>query len=499
MPLRNQKIGEINEKSAFGELLVANPTPIVQLQFPYAVNPRLVTNITTGSGGATVTNSLLSVSSGTTTASNALFRSARDAKYHPGQGALIRWTSLFQASGTAGTEAISGFGNEEDGFFFGYDGGTFGILHRFGGALEHQTLTVSAGAGTASGTITITLDGTATEVEVAQNDSPEAVVRAIDAVTFAGWETQAIGNTVVFISHLAEAKAGAFTFVDTDTTGAAASFAETITGTAATNTWVAQTAWNTDTMDGSADINNPTGQNINHDTLNVFQVRFQWLGGGPILFFIADKESSQFQLVHVIKYANTNTTPSIQNPTLPLYISVKNKATTADIMIKVGSMAALNEGLMPKQEGLNNSARGAREGFNFQTETSVLALKVKPVFRGKANRVEWLPQLITFTGVGTGVKTHTLRIHVNPILGGDPSFTDVDTATSAVAFDVAGTTVSGGDVLATFEFGRTIEAFTLNITDFAVTRPPGTLFVFTIQINGGSSDSSVAVIWNELF
>ncbi len=162
--LNSQTIGA--PITAFGEVSTAEMTPIVQLQFPYAVNPRLVTSLTAGSGAATVSGSLLTVATGTTTASDVLFRSVLDAKYHPGQGALDRFTAVFDTTGTSGTKAVIGIGNEEDGYFFGYDGPAFGVLHRFGGKVEHQTLTITAGAGTATGTITITLDDKANMAEV---------------------------------------------------------------------------------------------------------------------------------------------------------------------------------------------------------------------------------------------------------------------------------------------------------------------------------------------
>ncbi len=479
--------GQNLDVTAFGELSVAEPEPVVQLQFPYGVNPRLVTSITAGSGASTVTNSLLSVSTGATTASDALFRSVLNAKYEPGQGMLARFTAVFQASGTAGTEAVIGYGNEEDGFFFGYNGTSFGILHRFGGATEYQTLTITRGAVTALGTITITLDGTATEVEVANNDSNASVARAIGAVTFAGWETEVIGPMVVFVSHLAEVKAGAFTFADTDTTGVTASFVETITGVAPTDDWKPQANWTKDTF-----------PSLNHDKGNVYQIRFQWLGFGAVSFYIETPDTGTLTLVHRIEYANANTSPSLQNPTLPLYVAVKNGATTTDIIVKTSSMAAFTEGMVTVQ-GLNNAAVGTAEG-DLTTETSILAIKNLPTFGGKANRVEFQPLLLTFSAAGSaGSKFTTLRMWFDPILGGPAFFSSNATSSSTVAFDTTGTTVTGGTNVASFEFGDDVENFTLILTDFVVRQPPGRLIVFTVQIPSGTTDVDVGLIWRELF
>ncbi|MCB7127945.1 MAG: hypothetical protein J3T61_00200 [Candidatus Brocadiales bacterium] len=493
----NAKTNRRPSESAFGEAAVTQPTPIVQLQFPYSINTSLVESFTAGSGAASVANSLLTISTGATTASDSLLRSVSDAKYHSGQGALIRWTTIFQAAGTVGTEAVVGYGNEEDGFFFGYDGATFGVLHRSGGEVEHQTLTISAGAGTASGTITITLDGTATEVEVVQNDTVQSVARAIGAVTFAGWETQVIGDAVVFISHLAEAKAGSFTFADTDTTGTAASFAETITGVAPTDDWIAQTAWNQDVMNGSG----TSRMTLRHDQGNVYQVKFQWLGFGAISFFVESDLTGEFVLVHRINYTNTNTATSLQNPTLPLYVAAKNGATTTDIVVKVGSMAAFTEGPIASTS-VRHSTQGTATG-DLTTETCILVLKNKPIYQSRANRVDYIPTSITFSANGAGAaKFTTLRLVHGPILGGNTSFVDINTATSIVSFDTASTTRTGGNIISTFEFGAAVEAFMLGPDDLESLmgeHHPGNVMAITVELDGGTSDVDVGISWQELF
>lgn len=79
------------------------------------------------------------------------------------------------------------------------------------------------------------------------------------------------------------------------------------------------------------------------------------------------------------------------------------------------------------------------------------------------------------------------------------AFTDISTPTSVVAFDTAGTTVSGGNKVAAFEFGKAVDNFVLDLSSFTVEQPPGTLIVFAVVIDGGTSDVDVGLIWRELF
>ncbi len=486
----------IVERSVYGEALVAELVPIIQASFPVTVNPRIMTTISVGSGASAIVDSMMKVSSGTTTASDALVSSIITAKYHSGIGTLIRYSALFDAAGTTDTEVVTGFGNEEDGFFFGYDGETFGILHRRAGEIEHQTLTVSAGAGDGTGNITITLDGDATTVAVAQTDTIQDVVRKIAAATFASWEVQADGTSAIFISHIAEVKAGSFSFADTDSTGVAASFAETITGVAADDDWIAKASWNVDPMDGTG----PSGQTLDVSKGNVYAIRIGWLGFGPALFYVRDKIAGSYQLVHDIQYTNTNTVPSIKNPTLPFYAAVKNIGTTTDVKVLIGSFGMFQEGKHNDEEGVRFSTVGTESG-DLTTEKCVLVIKNKPVFQGKSNRVNYLPTMLTFSAAGTaGAKVTTLRLVHAPVVGGLTAYSDISTATSVVEVDTASTTRTGGNVIGTFVFGQTVENFVLNADDLKEImgeHPPGLVMAITIDLDGGTSDVNVGLVWKE--
>jgi hypothetical protein len=115
--------------SAFGELLTVEPTPIVQLQFPYNINTRYVTTSVSGTGAVTQANSMLVLQTASSASSSATLKSNARLQYQPGQGASCLFTALY-TTGVTGSSQITGIGNDTDGFFFGYNGPTFGILHR---------------------------------------------------------------------------------------------------------------------------------------------------------------------------------------------------------------------------------------------------------------------------------------------------------------------------------------------------------------------------------
>lgn len=119
-------------QSAFGTLETAELEPVVQLDFVYGINTQ--TGVSTVANSATVdtSSSRLRLQTGTNSAGSAIFRSRRTAKYRPGQGITARFTPVW-TTGVANSTQIWGIGQGNDGYFFGYNGTSFGILHRNNG------------------------------------------------------------------------------------------------------------------------------------------------------------------------------------------------------------------------------------------------------------------------------------------------------------------------------------------------------------------------------
>jgi len=488
----------LTQVTGFGEVSVAEATPIIEVQYPYNINTEIVMRNLNGSGTATVADSLLTITTGTTIGSTAMVMTRDTAKYHPNQGTMARFTAIF-TPGVAGTTQEYGYGLVTDGFFFGFDGADFGILRRSNGAREIQTLTISAGAGTASGDIRITLDGDTNDVTVAVNDTVGDIVRKIVAETDwntigTGWTAEANGDEVLFRAFDAIAKTGTFSIADVSTTtGVAGSFSETIVGKAPTDSWTKQIDWNVDKLDGTG----LSGMTLDVTKGNVYAIQVQWLGFGVIRFCVENDDDGEFLIVHQIKYANANVEPSIRNPSLPLHCRVNNGSTSSDISIKTASGAVSTEG-KDEQLGLTFSTTSAKV-LTDTTETVIMAVKPKTVYQGVENRVNMLPLFMTLSAVGTGAaKFHTIRLYLDPIIGGDPNFVDINTANSMTAVDVDATTVSGGTQIGSVTLGQ-VESSSFDVQAIIPIIRPGRLVVVTAQVSGGTSDIEVSGIWRELF
>jgi hypothetical protein len=374
------------QRSAFGAVLTASDTVEIHAQFPYNINPRLVTSTTANGGTVTQSNGKAVLQTSAANNGSATMETVKAIKYTPGQGVVIRFTGLFTTCTASSTQEI-GVGNATDGYFFGCNGNAFGINRR-------------------------------------QNGS---------------------------------------------------------------DNWTAQTAWNTDKMDGTG----PSKQVLDITQGNVYAIEFQWLGFGMIRYSVENSTTGEVVIVNKIRYANTTTLPSIFNPTLPLHAAVINSGNASNLTVQTASMGAATEG--PRNDfGINNAADNAKSAVS--TITNIISLQNRATYAGITNRAR-----IKLTSYSCSVSTGTptfFRIHRNATLGGVPSFTNFSTNQSIAATDTAGTTVTGGDLIYSTVIVSNqwidMEAKDIHIE-------PGETFTFSATSTAGGVNVAVSVTWREEF
>lgn len=118
-----------NNISAFGDINTASFTPLVQLDFVYGINIQTGKSTIVNTGIVDTNLSRLRLQTGTSSTGSAIFESVKPAKYRPGQGIDARFTFAFDTP-VANSRQEMGMGNLIDGYFFGYIGTQFGIIHR---------------------------------------------------------------------------------------------------------------------------------------------------------------------------------------------------------------------------------------------------------------------------------------------------------------------------------------------------------------------------------
>lgn len=440
----------IPDKSAFGEAKTAETTPVIQLQFPYNINSKIVKAKANQSGTVDINQNMARLQSGAAANSSAELFSVVNAKYNPGQGSVVRFTAVYGAQAGDNKQHV-GIGNHSDGFFFSQTAAGFGISSRKGGGSEVRTLTVDTASDTDED-ITVTLNGNSkTDVTITNQVNKSVMANEIAAHDFSdvgrGWDAFAVNETVIFVSWGPGARTGTYEIADVAGT-AAVSFAQTVAGAGHTDAFVAQADWNIDPMLGTSA--GDSGVTLDPTKGNVYQIQYQWLGFGTIVYSIEDPTTGHFNEVHRIEYPNANTSPSINNPTLPLYGASINTTNATNVILFVGSMMCGNEGPV-RPTGYNHGISGSLTLGATSAETPIMSIRNKLVHQSTFNRV---PIKILIINVGVEhSKTVNVNFYRNPTLV-SASFTDIDASTSVVQKDTAATGFSGGTLLFTASLGK---------------------------------------------
>jgi hypothetical protein len=475
--------------SSFGEVLCANPSPRVQIDATYGIRASDI--IQTAENSATIeaemtgTGFEFKLSSGTNAAGYARMQSRRIVRYKAGQGSLFRFTGRFPASAANSLQRV-GCGNRGTHFGFGYKDTEFGIFYHNGGFVEIRTLTITA-APVGNQNVTITLNGTAFVVAVTAGTIKHAVFE-LAAATYSGWEVYGNGTTLVFVARHTGPRAGTYSLTATGTvTG---TFAQTRAGVEVNKTFIPQSEWSIDRMDGTT----ASGIVLDPSKGNVFEIQQQYLGYGAILFSVENPGHGKFMEVHRIEYANANTSPNMTAPYMRMEIEIENSGNTTNLSVYSASMAGFVEGEerpLRDLRGFGNSKAAVGTSF-----TSIIAFRCSRIFASRVNRSPCWPHIVSFSCEGN--KPVECICVVNPTFAGEPDWTYLDSADSIMEYDTAATTVTGGRRVAQFVLGKSDNLQVVMPDHHGHTCiDTGEVFVLAARATSGTSDISASLSWEE--
>lgn len=421
----------------FGSLHTESMVPIFQTDAVYGVNSTMCRTTVSGTGGATASDSSFVVSTGTTALSFGTLQSRKRLRYRPGQGVIMRFTALFTA-GVASSIQVAGLGHAEDGVYFGYNGTSFGVLYSNRGKREIQTLTITTKSSTAENAV-VTLNGVTFNVPVTNGTNTTQTAYEISQGTYTGWTAQQVGATVVFVSNDVGNKAGTFSISGATVVG---SFAETLAGSAATESWTPQASWNgNDKLNGSG----ASGITLDPTKYNVYQMDVQYLGAGVIKFKVlvvsSNGNNAEWVTVHTLRLPNTLTASSFGNPSFPFTMAAYSAGSTTNVSVKCASFSGFIEGVK-KLHGPRQTYEATSTAVDAANYRCLFTIRNSNVFGGRTNQ-----SVINIMSITASLKhTNPCGIYVikNATLAGVPSFANHATD-SCSQVDYAATTCTFSD------------------------------------------------------
>lgn len=258
---------------------------------------------------------------------------------------------------------------------------------------------------------------------------------------------------------------------------------------------VSQSSWN-DRLDGTGE----SGITIDATKLNVYQINYQYLGAGAINFFIEDSETGFFMKFHTIAYANKNIVPSTFNPNFHFTMWVDNKATTTNLILKSSSYGYFMEGatsFIELHQPQNSTDIISKSSIT--TEVAIFTIRNKTSYVSATNFIDIFLEYISASIEASAANNlGSVRLVKNTTLGGDPSYTDINTTNSVVEVDIAGTTVTGGTNVFPATLAGKNDKTEQNLTNYKIILNPGE----TITLAGKSINTATiegSILWKELF
>ena len=254
-----------------------------------------------------------------------------------------------------------------------------------------------------------------------------------------------------------------------------------------------------DKLDGTG----ASGITIDPTKLNVFGIRYQYLGAGMIYFQIENSNTGEFVTFHTIKYANLNTTPSTFNPNYRFSLFASNGSTTSNIIISSCSYAYFTEG-KTKEIELHQSqfATGTRQKTTVTTEVACFTIKNKttyPTALSKTNFITIMLERLSSSIDNNGATNLAeVRLVKNATLGGTPSYADINASNSCIAIDVSGTTVTGGVTLLVQDLTGKNDSKNENLVPYTIYLSPGETVTASVK-SVTSATMNARILWKELF
>ena len=500
--------------TAFGELQVAQKTPEVQLKFSNGILTDQIDTLVNKTG-STVTDDegTLTVTVAGAAEAFSQIRSKDVVRYQPGIGVDCKFTAAFSA-GLADSSLLAGLGDDDEFIGVGYVGTQFGISYKSFGELEVRQLIFTQGGDADGGTFTLTVDGTAITITVPAGSATIADVVALCeaasddfAAAGRGWEIHIDDSKRIrIVSMVAEAADGTFSFADVDSgVTATAGWTTVLAGAAPETTFVAQTAWNVDPMDGTgpsgmtlaagADLNTLT--NMDPAFLNVWNVSMQYLGAGNVHVYLESRATGEFEEVHQFTFAGSRTKATFRNPSFNTSIIAQTDAgfSGAAQTIKTSSMAGFVEG-RETTFGIRKSKQHTLS-TNGTTEVCGFLMHNGETFNSHRNKVVAYPDFLSLINEST--RSVSFRLVANPThIDSGATLVAVDAANSVIQTAGPGGTIQGGEELSPFSVPANSSVnVDIKQLDIKISPRDSLVIAFTKETGGTDGNVTVGLSWVE--
>lgn len=266
------------------------------------------------------------------------------------------------------------------------------------------------------------------------------------------------------------------------------------------DTVVNQANWSDDRLDGTG----PSGVTLDVTKAQILMIDVQWLGVGTVRCNV--EYNGQVINFHNFHNANLVASTYMTTANLPIRYEIENIGITSgtNTMTQICSSVLTETSAVDEPGYYTHSASNGTTSIAVTTRRAVLTIRPKATFNSIINR-----SLIKVIDMDITAKTNDCfwQVIYGGTLGGTPSYTSCGT-NSVGEFDIAGTTVTGGEVIhqgyavagsgsARIVVSQEITARYPIALDIDGANPLGISFVATAMT--GTSDVTCAINFREYY
>jgi hypothetical protein len=480
----SRSFGQKVQVTAFNEMIAESNVSYIEGSATYGFLPSNFRAFTATGGSTDVANRLFSVSTGTSVGGYGAIQSFRSIPDRVGKSVVCRLSGYF-SSNVANSWQGMGLISIGEELSFGYNGVDFGVWHRYGGLSEVRTITVTTGAG-GSETLTLTLNSVAYSIPItsgtANYNAYEIAAWLNNSSNQTIWAADQIDDTVIINAVSDGSKSGTYTY---SSSGAGAgSIVQDTAGVTKTSSHIPTGDWNGVTLfDGFEPSNG-----------NLYMIQYQNMGYGNVIFSIMNPNTSKYDIVHTIRWANSSASLGLPNPSLRAGFYAASTGATTNLSVYINSIEVSIGGLTTKTR--NPRSYSATQAITATDETAILTLRNRRTYNGYNNQVDIEPILVDVSN--ETARNATLRIRASTNVGIEQDFTNAgenlvsDVDTTAVNF-------TGGLLLASTSIAPSGKA-TINLRDIEISLPPTLNIIVSVEraATGGSNQNFTGTLtWYE--
>ena len=283
-------------------------------------------------------------------------------------------------------------------------------------------------------------------------------------------------------------------------------------------TFVSQTDFSIDTIDGAKGKGNQTGFTIIPENENVFMISYGWLGVTPIFYYVYGGFDLGWVLVHVIDPTNALQEPHLDNPSLPMFAqSTRSSGAGADAFIDTGSWRAgvvsgateqnssdrwssffVTEATVVSTVGIGTHLASLRSGVSFQGKTNHVKTVIRRLLLASAHNKDLIVAIYPTSVLRANDAVFAARLDA-AYVSVDPDNSIVELSKNlATSSDIDITGIPESDIIEVFLIAAGTDRENLNI-EGAFLYPGQEISFVTLPPGTGSGTMSIQGSFKEQF